>query len=33
MEFGSGEVVGELGNFGNLIRVKKAKELSYGLGN
>jgi hypothetical protein len=36
METESGEVVvggGKFGKFGNLIRVKKAKELSTGLGN
>ena len=33
MELGSGEVVVGGGEFRNLIRVKKAKELSTGLGN
>ena len=33
MEVGSGEVVVVGGKFRNLITVKKAKELSVGLGN
>jgi hypothetical protein len=33
MEMGNGEVVEELGNSGDFITVKKAKELRFGLGN